>query len=89
MIYDHNFVLWAYVAKIYVPTVAMMVPQATAYYVSGVKIDNASITPIWQGASALSTGNANSIDVYTFTIIRTGTSTYKVFSSRTQYIHTG
>jgi cytoskeletal protein CcmA (bactofilin family) len=70
-------------------TVAMMVPQATAYYVSGVKIDNASITPIWQGASALSTGNANSIDVYTFTIIRTGTSTYKVFSSRTQYIHTG
>ena len=70
-------------------TVAMMVPQATAYYVSGVKVDNASITPIWQGASALSTGNANSIDVYTFTIIRTGTSTYKVFSSRTQYIHTG
>jgi cytoskeletal protein CcmA (bactofilin family) len=70
-------------------TIAMMVPQATAYYVSGVKIDNTSITPIWQGSTALSSGNANSIDVYTFTIIRTGASTYKVFSSRTQYIHTG
>lgn len=70
-------------------TIAMMVPQATAYYVSGVKIDNTSITPIWQGSTALSAGNANSIDVYTFTIIRTGASTYRVFSSRTQYIHTG
>jgi hypothetical protein len=53
----------------------------TAYYLSGFDIDGTSITPIWLNASAPSFGNASSTDVYSFTVLKTGTSTYKVFAS--------
>jgi len=70
-------------------TIAFMFPQATAYFVNFVKVDNANVTPVWQGGSTVAVGNANSIDLYTFTVIKTANATFKVFASQTRYQHTG
>lgn len=70
-------------------TVALIIPQATAYYANVIKIDNTTVTPVWQGGTTVSAGNANSIDLYTFTIIKTASATFKVFASQTRYQHTG
>lgn len=44
------------------------------------------MTPEWQGGTAPSAGNASSIDVYVYTIIKTAaTPTYTVFGSQTQF----
>ena len=59
---------------------------ATAYYASAFQIDGSSVTPKWQGGSAPSSGNASSIDLYTFTIVKTAaTPTYTVFAARTKF----
>lgn len=58
----------------------------TAYYQTGFQVDGSAVTPEWQGGSAPSSGNINSIDVYTFTIIKTAaTPTYTVFGAQTQF----
>lgn len=67
-------------------TIAFAVTMTTAYYQTGFQIDGSSVTPEWQGGTAPTSGNANSIDVYVFTIIKTAaTPTYTVFGSRTQF----
>ena len=70
-------------------TVALIIPQATAYFANVVRIDNTAVTPVWQGGTTVSAGNANSIDLYTFTIIKTANATFRVFASQTRYQHTG
>lgn len=67
-------------------TVAFLVTNgATAYYQTGFTIDGTSVTPKWQGGTAPAAGNASSIDVYVFTIIKTGASTYTVLGSQTKF----
>lgn len=67
-------------------TVVFMATQgSTAYYQTSFTIDGVSVTPKWQGATSPSAGNASSIDVYTFTIIKTGSATYTVFGSQTRF----
>jgi hypothetical protein len=67
-------------------TVAFLVTQgATAYYNNAVTIDGTSVTPKWQGGSAPTSGNASSIDIYTYTIVKTASATYTVFASQTQF----
>lgn len=67
-------------------TAAFLVTQgATAYFNNAVQVDGASVTPRWQGGTAPSSGNANGIDVYTYTIIKTGAATFTVLASRTQF----
>jgi len=67
-------------------TIAHIVPQgATAYYANVVQIDGSTVTPVWQGGSAPSGGNATSSDVYTFTAIKTAANTYTVLGSQTQF----
>lgn len=67
-------------------TLAFLVTQgATAYYNSAVQVDGSSVTPKWQGGTAPSAGNASSIDVYTYTIIKTGAATFTVFASQTKF----
>jgi hypothetical protein len=67
-------------------TVAFLVQQGgTAYYNSAVQVDGASVTPKWQGGSAPSSGNASSIDVYTYTIIKTANATFTVLASQTRF----
>ena len=70
-------------------TLALVVPQATAYFANVISIDNTTVTPVWQGGTPISSGNANSIDIYTFTIVKTASATFKIFASQTRYQHTG
>lgn len=58
---------------------------ATAYKPTAVQVDGASVTPKWQGGNAPTAGNASSIDVYTYTIIKTATATFTVLASQTQF----
>lgn len=67
-------------------TVAFLVTQgATAYYNSAVQVDGASVTPKYQGGTAWSSGNASSIDVYSYTIIKTGSAAFTVLASQTKF----
>ena len=67
-------------------TIAVLATQgATAYYQSAMQIDGISVTPKWVGGTAPTAGNASSIDVYTFTIIKTASDTYTVLASQTKF----
>jgi len=67
-------------------TVVFLVSQgATAYYNNAVTIDGSSVTPKYQGGTAWSSGNASGIDAYSYTIVKTGSATFTVFASQTQF----
>ncbi len=67
-------------------TIAHLVPQGgSAYYNNVVQIDSSTVTPEWQGGSAPTAGNASSIDVYSYTIIKTGDATFTALASQTQF----
>ena len=69
-------------------TVAFLVTQGTtAWYNSVVQVDGATsgVTTKWQGSAAPTAGNASSVDVYTYTIVKTGSATFTVFATQTQF----
>lgn len=67
-------------------TVAFLVTQgATAYYNNVVQVDGSTVTPKYQGGTAWAAGNASSIDVYTYTIIKTGNAAFTVFASQIRF----
>ena len=67
-------------------TIAHIVKNgSSAYYNSAVQIDGSGVTPEWQGGSAPSAGNASSLDVYTYTVIKTGSATFTVLAAQTQF----
>lgn len=67
-------------------TVVFLVTQgSTAYYNNAVTIDGSSVTPKYQGGTAWSSGNASSIDAYSYTIVKTGSATFTVFASQTKF----
>ena len=67
-------------------TVAFLVTQgSTAYYNSAVQVDGSSVTPKWQGGTAPTSGNASSVDVYTYTIVKTGSAAFTIFASQTKF----
>lgn len=76
-------------------TVALAVLQgSTAYrpynntYTSGLCIDGTHITGSsirWQGGVAPTIGNANGIDIYVYTIIKTASNVYQVLASQTRF----
>jgi hypothetical protein len=59
------------------------------YLVNTVKIDNTTVALAYQGNAAPLLGNSNSIDIYSFTILKTADATYKIFASQTQFMHPG
>jgi hypothetical protein len=63
----------------------IMKQGSTAYYLSAYQVDGSTITPEWSGGSAPTAGNADSLDVYTFTIIKTADATFTVLASQTQF----
>ena len=65
--------------------VVMATQGATAYYQSGMQIDGNSVTPKWSGGTAPTAGNASSIDVYTFVVIKTASATFTVLASQTKF----
>jgi hypothetical protein len=69
-----------------VVTVAFLVTQgSTAYYNNAVTVDGTSVTPKWQGGTAPSAGDASSVDIYTYTIVKTGSAAYTIFASLTKF----
>ena len=57
----------------------------TAYYQTAVQIDGFARTVKYQGGSAPSSGNANSIDIYSLTLLKTAANVWTVLASQTQY----
>lgn len=57
----------------------------TAYYPTAFQIDGSAVTPKWFGGTAPAAGNANSIDVYTYNIIKTASATYTVLASQSRF----
>jgi len=67
-------------------TVAFLATNgASSYYNNEVKIDGTSITPRWYGGLAPTNGNTNSIDSYTYVIIKTANQAFTVLASQSQY----
>lgn len=67
-------------------TVTFLAAQgATAYYNSAVQIDGSSVTPVWLGGVAPSSGNTNGIDAYTYAIIKTASATFTVLGSLSRF----
>jgi len=58
---------------------------ATAYYNSVVQVDGSTVTPKWQGGTAPTSGNASSVDSYTYVVIKTGSAAFTVLASQTKF----
>ena len=60
---------------------------ATAYYTTFVTVDGTStnVATKWQGGSVPTAGNVSGIDTYSFSVIKTASSTYTVLASQTQF----
>jgi hypothetical protein len=70
-----------------VTAVFMATNGATAFANISLQIDGSGggITLRWQGAGGFPAGNANSIDAYIYTIIKTASATYTVLASQTRF----
>ena len=68
-------------------SVILAVKQGATPYLSTTFRVDTSITPtvLWQGGTTFPAGNANSVDVYAFTLLRTGASAYTLFASQTKF----
>ena len=55
----------------------------SAYYISTVNVDGTTsgVTTKWSGGTAPAAGNLSSADAYSFTIVKTASSTYTVFAA--------
>lgn len=69
-------------------TFAVLVTNgASAFYISAIQVDGTTsgVTTRWQGGSAPTSGNANSIDSYSVTIIKTAAGSYTVMAAQTRF----
>jgi len=67
-------------------TIALLVTNgSTAYYPTAFQVDGSSVTPKWQAGYTPTSGDASSIDVYTFAIVKTASSTFTILASQTKY----
>lgn len=57
----------------------------TPFYPTALNIDGTLVTVRWQGGTAPSSGNASSIDLYAYNIIKTASATYTVLGSQTRF----
>jgi len=58
---------------------------ASSYYPTSLTIDGSSVTPKWQGAIAPTSGNANGIDAYSYSILKTGNAAYTVLATQSRF----
>jgi hypothetical protein len=65
----------------------MATNSTTAYYITAVQVEGTTsgVTTKW-ASGAPSSGNPNSIDVYNFTVIKTGSGAYTVLASQSQFV---
>lgn len=58
---------------------------ATAYYPTAFQIDGSAVTPKWIFGNAPAAGNINSIDSYSFTILKTASGVYTILASQNKF----
>lgn len=58
---------------------------SSAYYPNAIQIDGSAVTVKWNGGTAISAGNASSIDRYVFQIIKTASATYSVMGTQVKF----
>jgi phage-related protein len=81
---DNSTSLNAAMANNQAITISYLATQGgTAYYPDNFKIDGSSVSVSWMYGNAPAAGNANKVDSYNFTIIKTGSNTFSVFGSST------
>lgn len=67
-------------------TVALLVTNgATPYRPTALQVDGAPVTPKWAGGFPPAAGNANGIDAYSYSIIKTAANTFTVLASAGRY----
>ena len=67
-------------------SITFLVTQgATPYFNSAVTIDGSSVTPKWQSGIVPTAGNANSVDIYSYVIVKTASATFTVFASQARF----
>jgi hypothetical protein len=69
-------------------TMALLVQTGatTTAYPTAITVDGASPTTVkWLGGTAPTAGNASSIDVYSFTVIKTGPAAFTVLASQSKF----
>lgn len=62
---------------------ALLITNTTAYYANSIQVDGTTsgVTTKWSGGTAPSAGNASAVDIYQFTILKTGSSTFTVLAA--------
>lgn len=65
--------------------VFMNTNSTTGYYLTGVTVDGGAITLKTQGGTVIASGNANSVDSYTLTILKTASATFTVLVAQTRF----
>jgi hypothetical protein len=67
-------------------TIAIFVTNSgTAYYPNTIQIDGVPLSARWVNGSLISSGNINSVDIYSFNIIKTRNATFSLFASQTKF----
>jgi hypothetical protein len=68
-----------------ITVVFMATNGTTAYYGSALTIDGTSVTPKYALGAAFAAGNASSVDMYTYTIVKTASATFTVFATQSKF----
>jgi hypothetical protein len=64
-------------------TFSLLITNTTAYYANAYQVDGTTsgVTVKWSGGTAPSAGNASAIDIYQFTVLKTGSAAWTVFAA--------
>jgi len=65
--------------------VTMIVAKGNTHYSSAIQIDGSAVTPEWSGGAPSSGGAAGTFDVYSYTIIKTGSAAFSAFAAVNTY----
>ena len=67
-------------------TIVLLITNGTsAYYPTALTIDDIAVTPKWQFGIQPTSGYASGIDMYSYTIVKTGNNAYTVLASQTTF----
>ena len=67
-------------------TAAVLVTNTTnPFFISNTQVDGVLVVPKVQGGEQLSAGNADSTDIYTLTVVKTGSGAFTMFLSQSQF----
>ena len=64
-------------------TFSLLITNTTAYYANAYQVDGTTsgVTVKWSGGTAPSAGNAAAVDIYSFTILKTGNAAFTVLAA--------